>query len=168
MLLPGVIRILFAANWSPALPGVYESHSRPPVLENGAHHVVDHRAPDYLEKVMALTGGRGVDVILEMLANVNLGKDLPLLAKHGRVIVIGSRGKVEITPRDLMSRDADVRAMTLFNATPAELADIHAALATGLEKTARCALSSAVRCRWPTRPRRTSPCWSPGPAARSS
>lgn len=101
--------------------------------DNGAYHVVDHRAPDYLDKVMALTGGRGVDVILEMLANVNLGKDLPLLAKFGRVIVIGSRGKVEITPRDLMSRDADVRAMTLFNATPAELSGIHAALAAGLE-----------------------------------
>lgn len=94
---------------------------------------MDHSAPDYLDKVMALTGGRGVDMILEMLANVNLGKDLPLLAKFGRVIVIGSRGKVEITPRDLMSRDADVRAMTLFNATPAELAGIHAALAAGLE-----------------------------------
>ena len=101
--------------------------------DNGAHHVVDHRAPGYLDIVMSLTGGRGVDIILEMLANVNLGKDLPLLAKHGRVIVIGSRGKVEITPRDLMSRDADVRAMTLFNATPAELAGIHAALAAGME-----------------------------------
>ena len=101
--------------------------------ENGAHHVVDHRAADYLDKVMSLTGGRGIDIILEMLANVNLGKDLPLLAKFGRVIVIGSRGKVEITPRDLMSRDADVRAMTLFNATPVELAGIHAALAAGLE-----------------------------------
>jgi len=101
--------------------------------DNGAHHVVDHRAPGYLDIVMGLTGGRGVDIILEMLANVNLGKDLPLLARHGRVIVIGSRGTVEITPRDLMSRDADVRAMTLFNATPAELAGIHAALAAGLE-----------------------------------
>lgn len=104
--------------------------------DNGAHHVVDHRAPDYLDKVMALTGGRGVDVILEMLANVNLGKDLPLLAKFGRVIVIGSRGKVELTPRDLMSRDADVRGMTLFNATPAELSDIHTAIVAGLESGA--------------------------------
>ena len=103
------------------------------VAEQGAYHVLDHGAPDYLERVLALTGGRGVDVILEMLANVNLGKDLPLLARNGRVIVIGSRGKVEITPRDLMSRDADVRAMMLFNATAAELAEIHAALFAGLE-----------------------------------
>ena len=61
------------------------------------------------------------------------GQDLPLLAKHGRVIVIGSRGKVEITPRDLMSRDADIRALSLFNASPAELASVHAGLAAGFE-----------------------------------
>ena len=103
------------------------------VAEHGAHHVLDHRDPGYLAQIMALTGGNGVDVILEMLANVNLGKDLPLLAKYGRVIVIGSRGNVEITPRELMKRDADVRAMTLFNATDHELAGIHAALAAGLE-----------------------------------
>ena len=102
------------------------------ITEQGAQHVLDHRAPDYLERALASTGGRGFDVILEMLANVNLGKDLPLLAMNGRVIVIGSRGKVEITPRDLMSRDADVRAMTLFNASPTELAEIHAALFAGL------------------------------------
>jgi NADPH:quinone reductase len=102
------------------------------VLEQGAHHVLDHRAPNYLSEALALTGGRGFSVILEMLANVNLGHDLPLLARHGRVIVIGSRGSVEITPRDLMSRDADIRAMSLFNASPVELAEIHAALGAAL------------------------------------
>lgn len=101
--------------------------------EHGAHHVLDHRDPSYLEQLMKLTEGRGVDVILEMLANVNLGKDLTVLAKHGRVIVIGSRGNVEITPRELMKRDADIRAMTLFNATDVELAGIHTALGAGLE-----------------------------------
>jgi NADPH2:quinone reductase len=102
------------------------------VLDQGAHHALDHRAPDYLTEALALTGGRGFNIILEMLANVNLGKDLPLLGRGGRVIVIGSRGPVEITPRDLMSRDADIRAMSLFNASPAELAEIHAALGAGL------------------------------------
>ncbi|MFM1768995.1 MAG: hypothetical protein RJA22_1524 [Verrucomicrobiota bacterium] len=98
----------------------------------GAHHVVDHRAPDYLDQVLALTHGRGVDVLLEMLANVNLGRDLPLLARGGRVLVIGSRGKVEITPRDLMMREADIRAVYLFHASPAEYDSLHAALAAGL------------------------------------
>jgi len=103
------------------------------VTDNGAHHVLDHRDSTYLEQLMKLTNGRGVDVILEMLANVNLGKDLTVLAKNGRVIVIGSRGNVEITPRELMKRDADIRAMTLFNATDSELAGIHTALGAGLE-----------------------------------
>lgn len=103
------------------------------VREQGAHEVLDHRAPDYLEKLMALTGGRGVDVILEMLANVNLAKDLTVVAKSGRVVVIGNRGTIEINPRDAMSRDAVILGMTLFNASDAELASIHAALGSGLE-----------------------------------
>lgn len=103
------------------------------VLEQGAHHALNHRTPDYLKQVMDLTGGRGVDVILEMLANVNLGKDLPLLAHHGRVIVIGNRGQAEINPRDTMMRDADIRGTSLMNATEPELASTHAAIFAGLE-----------------------------------
>lgn len=103
------------------------------VEENGAHHVLDHKSPKYTEELMSLTGGRGVDIILEMLANVNLGKDLGLLAKFGRVVVIGSRGKIEIDPRDTMSRDASIHGMTLFNAAPSDLRGIHAAIFAGLE-----------------------------------
>jgi NADPH2:quinone reductase len=102
------------------------------VAEQGAQHVLDHRAPDYLQQILSLTSGRGVDLILEMLANVNLGKDLTVLARGGRVIVIGSRGNVEVTPRELMTREADVRGLMLFNASPDELRSIHAALAAGL------------------------------------
>jgi NADPH2:quinone reductase len=68
-----------------------------------------------------------------MLANVNLGKDLEVLARKGRVVVIGSRGPVEINPRAAMSRDASIFGMTLMNASPAETAAIHAALIAGLE-----------------------------------
>jgi NADPH:quinone reductase len=103
------------------------------VLENGAHHVFDHHAPDYLQQAVALTNGRGFDVIIEMLANINLAKDLTALAKNGRVIVVGNRGTIEINPRDLMSRDAQVLGMTLFNASAAELKSIFAALGAGLE-----------------------------------
>ena len=103
------------------------------VAAQGAHHVLDHRKPGYLEQALALTEGRGFNIILEMLANVNLGQDLPLLARYGRVIVIGSRGRVEINPRDLMTRDADVRAMMLFNITDAERAEIYGGLGKGFE-----------------------------------
>jgi len=103
------------------------------VADQGAHHVLDHGAADYLQRLMTLTAGHGVDLILEMLANVNLGKDLTVLASQGRVVVIGSRGKIEIDPRETMRRDADIRGMTLMNATEQELRSIHAALLAGLE-----------------------------------
>jgi NADPH2:quinone reductase len=103
------------------------------VREQGAHHVLDHRAPGYLDQIVALTEGRGVDVILEMLANVNLGKDLTVLAQGGRVVVIGSRGTVEINPREAMARDAAILGMTLFNTSEQDAASIHAALVAGLE-----------------------------------
>ena len=103
------------------------------VLAQGAHHVLDHRAADYLTDMHALTDARGVDVILEMLANANLGKDLTVLAKQGRVVVIGSRGAVQIDPRDTMARDASILGMLLFNVTETEAASIHAALYAGLD-----------------------------------
>ncbi len=103
------------------------------VSAQGADYVLDHHAPDYLDRIKELTGGAGVNVILEMLANVNLGKDLGLLAPQGRVIVIGSRGKVEIDPRDTMQRDADIRGMGGPNISDSDRQSIHAALIAGLK-----------------------------------
>jgi len=102
------------------------------VKEHGAHHVLDHGSPDYLKALMDMTNGRGPDVILEMLANVNLAKDLTVVAKFGRIVVIGNRGTIEINPRDAMGRDASVMGMVLWNASERELNSIHAALAAGL------------------------------------
>jgi NADPH2:quinone reductase len=100
--------------------------------EHGAEVVVNHTAPDYLSEIKAATGGRGVDVIIEMAAHINLDKDLSLLAPRGRVVVVGNRGRVEIDARQAMVRDAAILGMTLFNATDADLASIHAALVDGL------------------------------------
>ena len=108
------------------------------VAAQGAAHVLNHRAEGYLDQIKGLTGGAGLNVILEMLANVNLGNDLGLLAPKGRVVVVGSRGKVEINPRDTMMRDADIRGMSLMNATADELAGIHAALGAGLRNGTLC------------------------------
>jgi NADPH:quinone reductase len=80
-----------------------------------------------------VAGSSGFDLVLEMLANRNLATDLAVLARGGRVVVVGSRGTIEIDPRALMARDAEVRGMTLFNTPATELASIHAALAAGLE-----------------------------------
>jgi len=104
------------------------------VKTQGAQHALNHSTEGYLDELMKLTGGRGVDVIIELLANKNLGRDLPVLAKKGRVAVIGSRGPIEINPRDAMSREADIRGVTLMSASEAEYKEMHAALLAGLEK----------------------------------
>jgi len=103
------------------------------VKREGAHQVFDHSKAGYQEEILKATGGRGVDVILEMLANVNLAADLKLLATNGRVIVIGNRGEIAINPRDLMLRRASARGFTLWAITPEEEKEIHAGLIAGLE-----------------------------------
>ncbi|MGH7353784.1 MAG: NADPH:quinone reductase [Candidatus Rokuibacteriota bacterium] len=102
------------------------------VAEQGAHHVLDHGRPDYLDELTRLTGGRGPDIILEMLANVNLQKDLGVIAPRGRIVVIGNRGTVEINARLAMNKDAAILGMALYHATPAQVVGIHAALVEGL------------------------------------
>ena len=105
------------------------------VLEQGAHHVLDHTAPNYLKEVTDLTGGRGPDIILEMLANVNLQNDLGIIAMRGRIVVVGNRGGIEINARLAMNKDAAIIGMALGHATPPQLLGIHAALVEGLRNS---------------------------------
>jgi len=100
------------------------------VAEQGAAHVLDHRAPDYLEQLRQLTDGRGADVILEMLSNVNLGKDLTVLARGGCIVVIGSRGEVQINPRLLMRTEGAILGM--MAGSKEQYAQAHAAIGAGL------------------------------------
>jgi NADPH2:quinone reductase len=101
------------------------------VEEQGAV-AVSHHDPKYLDRVAEATNGRGPDVILEMLANVNLAKDLAMIARRGRIVIIGNRGTIEINPRDAMIKGTSVIGMLLLNTTPEETERIGAALAAGL------------------------------------
>jgi NADPH2:quinone reductase len=100
--------------------------------EHGADVVVNHRTPGYTDEIMRATAGRGVDVIVEMAAHINLDRDLTLLAKGGRVVIVGNRGRVEIDARQAMGRDAAILGLMLFNASDRDLAEIHAAITAGL------------------------------------
>ena len=100
----------------------------------GAIHALNHHDTEAYAAIPEWTHGEGVDVILEMRADLNLDRDLKLLARFGRIVVIGNRGRIEIDPRDAMARDAAVLGMSLFNTPAAAMASIHAALAAGLEK----------------------------------
>jgi NADPH2:quinone reductase len=127
----GIAAVQFAVAAGLAVIGTGGTErGRQLVREQGAAHVLDHRAPDYLDQLMPLTDGRGVDVILEMLANVNLGKDLTVLAKGGCIVVIGCRGEVQINPRLLMRVEGSI--LGVMAGTPEEYAQSHAAIGAGL------------------------------------
>jgi NADPH2:quinone reductase len=102
------------------------------LVGNGADHVFDHHQPGYQQEILECTQGEGVNTIVEMLANVNLGRDLPLLAQGGCVVVVGSRGPVQIQPRDLMTREADIRGAMILQAPSGVMARIHSDLLSGL------------------------------------
>ncbi|XP_035829403.1 quinone oxidoreductase [Aplysia californica] len=97
----------------------------------GADAVFNHREPGYLESIMSATGGQGVDVVLEMLANVNLQNDLTLLKFRGRVVVIGCRGSIEINPRLTMGKETSIMGVALMASSPEEWQQMHAAIGAG-------------------------------------
>jgi NADPH2:quinone reductase len=107
----------------------------------GAHEIFDHTSPGYQKEIAEKTGGKGVQLVIEMLANVNLVRDLEMIALRGRVVIVGNRGALEINPRSIMSKDALVTGFTNWNATPQELATAHAAIIAGME---RCGYSPEV------------------------
>jgi NADPH2:quinone reductase len=100
------------------------------VGEQGATHVLDHKSPACVNQVMQLTAGRGVDVIIEMLANVNLAKDLTVLARGGHIAVVGNRGTIEINPRDLMRTEGHI--VGVLGGKSDEIPEAHAAIGAGL------------------------------------
>jgi NADPH2:quinone reductase len=102
------------------------------VREHGAHVVVNHKDPEYVDQIMKATAGRGADVIFEMNAHLNLEKDLTVLARHGRIVLIGNRGRIEIDPRAIMAREAAVLGMVLFNVKAEDFHWMHAAIGAGL------------------------------------
>ncbi len=104
------------------------------VAEQGADAVFDHSRDGYLGEIASASGGKGSDVIIEMLANVNLEKDFEVLAMFGRIVVVGNRGSLDFNPRVIMGKDAVVSGMALYNSSYAERDRIHAAIFEGLSK----------------------------------
>jgi NADPH2:quinone reductase len=102
------------------------------VREQGANHAVNHKAAGYLDEIMKITEGRGVDVVLEMLANVNLEKDLTVIGPRARICVIGNRGTIEIDPRKAMAKDAAILGVQLAMTPPDEMRSLHAFIGAGL------------------------------------
>jgi NADPH2:quinone reductase len=103
------------------------------VLKQGAQYVLNHTSTDHFKEIMELTEGKGVDVILEMLANVNLSIDMKALALKGRITVIGSRGDITVTPRDLMAKEGAIYGIMKNLATETETKEYRHGVQAGLE-----------------------------------
>lgn len=106
------------------------------VRKQGARRAFNHRSEGYLDQITSATGGRGPDLILEMLANVNLDHDLTVVAPGGRIVVIGNRGRIEIDPRKIMGKDCAIYGLALWGIPPDEIRRAHEAIIAGLESGA--------------------------------
>jgi NADPH:quinone reductase len=104
------------------------------VHEQGADAVFDHSDVDHLMEIHEFTDGKGVDIIIEMLANENLERDFEALAMFGRIVIVGNRGSIQFTPRQAMTKDATIYGMSLFNTPQNKLDEIHSAIFDGLSK----------------------------------
>jgi len=104
------------------------------VNDNGADGVFDHTNEDHLGDIHELAGGSGVEIIIEMLANVNLERDFEALGMFGRIVVVGNRGSLQFTPRQAMTKDATIYGMSLYNSSQADRNEIHAAIYNGLSE----------------------------------
>jgi NADPH2:quinone reductase len=102
------------------------------VRGQGADAVFDHNDEDHFGDIREFTAGKGVDVIVEMLANANLERDFEAIAIFGRIVIVGNRGSLTFTPRQAMTKETTIYGMSLFNAPVEKLAEIHAAIYDGL------------------------------------
>lgn len=95
--------------------------------EAGADLVVGHNIEDFKEEMLKFAKA-GFDIIIEMSAHNNLKADLEFMAMYSAIVIVGSKGEVQINPRNLMSKDARIMGFVLFNAKSDELLDIHSNL----------------------------------------
>ena len=130
----GIAAIQWAKNAGLRVVGTAGSEKgRELALGKGADEVYDHSSEPafaYLDEIRDSDGG--VEIILEMLANKNLQEDFRALKMFGRIVVIGNRGSLEFNPRLMMGKDATIRGMSLFNAPPDAMEEMHRRIGEGL------------------------------------
>ncbi len=129
----GIAAIQWAKNVGLTVIGTASSgEGKALIVAQGADAVFDHTDEDHFGQIHEFTGGKGVDVIIEMLANVNLERDFECLGMFGRIVVVGNRGSIEFTPRLAMTKDATIYGMSLFNSPQTARDEIHTAIFDGL------------------------------------
>eukprot|EP01063_Lacrimia_lanifica_P038682 TRINITY_DN8278_c0_g2_i1.p2 TRINITY_DN8278_c0_g2~~TRINITY_DN8278_c0_g2_i1.p2 ORF type:complete len:343 (+),score=128.95 TRINITY_DN8278_c0_g2_i1:62-1030(+) len=97
----------------------------------GADKAFCHNDAGYTKEVAA---AGPYDLIIECLANVNLQHDLTFAAKQGRVVIVGSRGPTQVNPRDIMTKEVDVRGVFLTAQTEQQKQRAVAHLVAGMRQ----------------------------------
>ena len=64
-------------------------------LELGAHHAINYKSQDFVAEAQRITGGKGVDVVLDMVAGDYVAREVECLAEDGRIVIIAVQGGVE-------------------------------------------------------------------------
>ena len=84
-------------------------------LDLGADHAINYQRSDFVAEVMRITGGRGVDVILDMVAGPYVARELNCLAEDGRVSIIAVQGGVqaEFNAAQVLMRRLTISGSTL-------------------------------------------------------
>lgn len=84
-------------------------------LAIGAAHAIDYKAGDFVEEVARITGGRGVDMVLDMVAGDYVARNIKCLADDGRHVTIAVQGglKAEISMAEVMRRRLTLTGSTL-------------------------------------------------------
>ena len=96
----------------------------------GADHAINYRTQDFVEEAKRLTGGRGVDVILDMVAGDYVGRELQCLADDGRLAIIAVQGgtKSAIDAGLVLRKRLQITGSTLRARSVAYKAQLAAAL----------------------------------------
>ena len=96
----------------------------------GAERAINYRREDFVEVIKQATGGRGVDVILDIVGGDYIARDLVALAIEGRLVVIGFMGgdTATIDFRRVLGRRLTITGSTLRPRSPAEKGEIASAL----------------------------------------
>jgi NADPH2:quinone reductase len=102
------------------------------VLANGAESALDYAQPDLTQVVLAVTGGRGVDIVIEVAARTNLMRDLALAATGGRIVIVGGPGEAPFDTLPVIAKGLRISGVDLRSIAPQRAAQIHAALGNGL------------------------------------
>ncbi|MBV7543469.1 NAD(P)H-quinone oxidoreductase [Acidovorax sp. sic0104] len=64
-------------------------------LELGAHHAINYKSQDFVVEAKRITGGKGVDVVLDMVAGDYVAREVECLAEDGRIVIIAVQGGVK-------------------------------------------------------------------------